>query len=53
MWDVIIALMLICPAVEMAEEWRQGRIARRLLTEMRQHVEHHHQWDVTRGQWVA
>jgi hypothetical protein len=53
MWDIIIALVLLYPAVEMAEEWRRRRVANRLLKQMREHVQQRHQWDVVRGQWVA
>ncbi len=53
MWDIIIAVVLMFPAVEMADEWRRNRAAKRLLSEMREHVEQRHPWDVTRGQWVA
>ena len=53
MWDIIITLVLMYPVVEMAEEWRQDRVAKRLLTEMRGHVAQNHHWDITRGQWLA
>ena len=42
MWDIIIALVFVYPAVEIAEEWRRRRVTRRLLLEMRKHVEQHH-----------
>jgi hypothetical protein len=51
MWDIIIALVLVYPAIEMAEEWRRRRVADRLLGEMRKHVRLHHRWDAVRGQW--
>jgi hypothetical protein len=53
MWDIIIALVLMYPDVEMADEWQRDRAARRLLSQMREHVEQRHRWDVTRGQWVT
>lgn len=53
MWNIIIALVLLYPAVEMIEEWRRRRAARRHLSEMRTHVEQRHRWDVTRGKWVV
>jgi hypothetical protein len=50
---IIIALIFTFPAVELAEEWRKSRAARRHLSEMRKHVELHHRLDVSSGQWVA
>lgn len=51
MWDVIIALVFVYPAVEIIEDWRRRRVAHRLLAEMRKHVHLHHRWDAVRGQW--
>jgi hypothetical protein len=53
MWDIIIALVLMYPAVEMAEEWHRNNVAKRLLADMRKHVEQHHHWDAVCGRWVA
>ena len=38
MWDIIIALVFVYPAVEIVEEWRRRRVANRLLAEMRKHM---------------
>jgi len=53
MWDLIITLVFVYPAVEIVEEWRRRRVANRLLLKMREHVQQHHRWDAVRGQWIA
>ncbi len=53
MWDIIIALVFVYPAVEMIEEWRRRRVAKRLLAEMRKHVQQRHRLDPVRGRFVA
>jgi hypothetical protein len=53
MWDMLLGLVLVYPAVEMVEEWRRNRVAKRLLSKMREHVEQHHRWDATSGQWLT
>jgi hypothetical protein len=52
-WVLVVSLVLGYPAVEMAEEWRLRRRARKDLAEMRKHTASGHRWDVTRGQWVG
>jgi hypothetical protein len=52
-WAAVVSLVFVYPLVEMAEEWRLHRWARRDLAEMRRHAAAGHRWDVTRGQWVA
>jgi hypothetical protein len=52
-WVLVVSLVLGYPAVEMAEEWRLRRWARKDLAEMRKHTASGHRWDVTRGQWVG
>ena len=44
MWDIIIALVFVYPAVEIVEEWRRRRVANRLLAEMRKHVRQRTGW---------
>jgi len=51
MWDIIIGLVFVYPAIEIIEEWRRRRVAGRLLAEMRKLSQLHHRWDVVRGQW--
>ena len=53
MWDIIIALVFVYPAVEIVEEWRRRRVANRFLVEMRKHVHQRHQWDPVHGRFVA
>lgn len=53
MWDIIIALVFVYPAVEIVEEWRRRRVANRLLAEMRKHVQQRHRLDPVRGRFVA
>jgi hypothetical protein len=52
-WALVVGLVLGYPVVEMAEEWRLRRWARKDLAEMRRHAASGHRWDVTRGQWVG
>jgi len=52
-WVLVVSLVLGYPVVEMAEEWRLRRWARKDLAEMRKHTASGHRWDVTRGQWVG
>jgi hypothetical protein len=52
-WVLVVSLVLGYPIVEMAEEWRLRRWARKDLAEMRKHTASGHRWDVTRGQWVG
>ena len=53
MWDIIITLVFVYPAVEIVEEWRRRRVANRFLVEMRKHVHQRHRWDPVRGRFVA
>ena len=52
-WTLLISLVFLQPLVEMIEECRLSRSAKRDLNKIRKHVEQHHRWDITRGGWVA
>jgi hypothetical protein len=52
-WGLIVSLVLAYPAIEMVEEWRLRRAARRHLAEMRRHAASGQRWDATKGQWAG
>ena len=52
-WGLLVSLVFAYPAIEMVEEWRIHRSAKKDLAEMRKHTASDHRWDVTRGQWVG
>ena len=53
MWlGLIVSLVFTYPIIEVIEEWRIQRSAKKDLREMRKHVSADHQWDITRRQWV-
>jgi hypothetical protein len=44
-WGLIVSLVLAYPAIEMVEEWRLRRAARKHLAEMRRHAASGERWD--------
>ena len=52
-WLVGVSLVLCYPVVEMAEEWRLRRRARKELAEMRRRTASGDLWDVASGRWVG
>ncbi len=52
-WGLIISLVFAYPVIEIVEEWRIHRSAKKDLVEMRRHVTSGDKWDVVRGRWEA
>ena len=52
-WTLFISGLFLCTAIEMAEDWRLRRSAKKDLAEMRKHAGSGHRWDVARGGWVG
>jgi hypothetical protein len=52
-WAICTSLVLCYPVVEMAEEWRLKRWARRELAQMRRRTASGDRWDVTSGRWIG
>jgi hypothetical protein len=49
---LIVSPVFTYPIIEMIEEWRLRRSAKKDLRAMRKHVSAGDQWDITRGRWI-
>jgi hypothetical protein len=50
MWGVLVGIYIIYIVYPFFEEWRQHRVDRRRLANMREHFKLGHRWDVAKGQ---
>jgi hypothetical protein len=53
MWGVLVGIYIIYIVYPSFEEWRQHRVDRRRLANMREHFKLGHHWDAAKGQWIS
>jgi hypothetical protein len=52
MWGIFAGITLWVIAYPFFEEWRQGRLDRKRLADMRRHFSLKHRWDSLQGRWM-
>jgi hypothetical protein len=51
LWEIAIGIYIAVAIYPFFEEWRQRRVDKGRLANMRRHSALGHRWDVSKGEW--